>query len=328
MRYGCALGSLIHSVLRNASVCIVGGCGYLGSALARALAGANRVRIADVRVPEASLLEAGVEYVPCNVTDYESCRRALEGMAIVFHRVGLAGNLPSMKAPDLYYRINVAGTLNILRACVEAGANRFVFDSTEFIYGTAVASPVTEAQRPAPRSIYGATKLVCEQAIGLYGRQSGLSAIVLRFCRVRDSLKDDVITRLSVKVRDGEPIELYDGGRPCMDYLDLEDATAAAILAAGSPLSGLALNVGPGEGMSLNEIVSAIRQRAGVGTATIAYRDAARRPPAAEFQFGPESFYMSAEKARSLLGWSPRRGMREMIAATADRVLGKGAPRA
>lgn len=327
-RHGYAVGGVTHPVLHNASICIVGGSGYLGTELAQALARTNRVRIADIRVPATSLLEAGVEHMRCDVTTYEDCRRALDGTQIVFHRAGLAGNLPSMGSPGMYYRVNVVGTLNILRACVEAGARRLVFDSTEFVYGRSVESPVTEEQRPVPCSIYGATKLICEEAIRLYGRQSGLSTIALRFCRVRDSGKDDVITRLSTKSRDGERIELYDGGRPVMDYLDLEDATTAAILAAEAPLSGIALNVGPGEGMSLVEIASAILRRCGAESAAVAHRDAGRTPPAAEFQFGPESFFMSTENARSLLGWRPRRDMREMIANTVDRALGKGAPEA
>jgi nucleoside-diphosphate-sugar epimerase len=312
----------------NASVCIVGGSGYLGTALARALAGANRVRIADVRAPEESLLAAGVEYMPCDVTVYDDCRRALEGVEIVFHRVGLAGNLPSMSAPGRYYRINVEGTLNILRACVEAGARRLVFDSTEFVYGRQVASPVAEDQRPAPCSIYGATKLVCEQAIVLYARMHGLSAIVLRYCRVRDAGKDDLVSRLAAKARDGEPIELYDGGRPSLDYLHLDDATAAAVLAADAQLSGVALNVGPGEGMSLNEIATTILQKTGGDATAIVYRDAGRSPPAAEFQFGPESFFMSADQARSLLGWIPRKSMRDMIEDTVGRALDRRAAKA
>lgn len=304
-------------MLKDKRIGIVGGSGYLGGELARSLSEHNHVRIIDRQRPAFMSGQPNLSFACCDVTKEEDCLEALRDIDIVFHRAGLYGNLPSMKSPGLYHRVNVIGTLNVLRACVERQVEKLLFDSTEFVYGSEVSSPVTEEVPARPSSIYGASKLICETAIRTYNSLFGLRFIIFRFCRVRDKTTNDVIAVLTKKILAGEPITLMDGGNPAMDFVDLSDATNACIAAAAADVHNEIINVSCGECISLNAIVETIRAETKAPKARIVYRDINPKPPTAEYQFGPVKFYMAIGKAKSLLGWEPKidllRSVRETV---------------
>ncbi len=297
---------------------ITGGAGYLGSALALRMAAAHEVSVIDVQRP-AWADSARIQFVSGDVTDAAQMRGAFDGLDVVFHRAGLAGNLPSMRDPERYFDVNTMGTINVLEACEAGGVKRFLFDSTEFVYGIEAASPVTEAQPARPCSIYGATKRICELLVASFDRAFVNGAMVLRFCRVRHDRKRDVVSAFSERILDGQPICIAAGGGIALDFVDLEDATSAAIAAALSPVRGEIVNIGPGQGLSLNEIVGLIETISG-RKADVVFEgaSAAGAPAMQEFEFGPAKFWLDSGKARRTIDWSARTGIAESIRQTVE----------
>lgn len=305
------------------TVGIVGGSGFLGGALARRLAVQYQVRILDRARPDFLGDSPRLSFQECDVTSPVQCRTALEGVDAVFHRAGLMGNLASMKDPMTYYSINLLGTLNVLEACRVHRVQRFIFDSTEAVYGRNLAGPITEQDRPEPNSIYGATKLAAEAAIRMYDRHHGLPTLIFRYSRTRTSGKEDAITILARKVLQGDPVTLYDGGEPMIDFVELDDVIEANVRAMTSPLRGEVINICSGEGISFAGILAAIERLSGRRPGSVRFEAVADRPPGSEHKFGSKTFFMSIEKARRCLGWEPAVKVEASIGGSL-RFLAKG----
>lgn len=303
------------------TVAITGGTGFLGGALARRLASSHRVVLLDLR-PAA---DVPGEFRRCDVTDAAQCRAALAGVDAVFHRVGLMGNLASMQAPLDYYRVNLTGTLNVLEACVAGGVGRFIFDSTVAVYGRGLDGPIREDQRPEPNSLYGATKLACEAAVKLYDEKHGLSTLTFRYSRTRTAGKNDAITRLARQVLAGEPVKLYDGGEPMIDFVELDDVIEANVRALESPVRGEVINLSSGEGVSFAGLLAGVEQAAGRRAVAVSYEQLPAHPPLSEHKFGSARFFMSIGKARRCLGWQPSRSLAASIAGSVEALKREGA---
>ena len=297
-------------------VAITGGGGYLGSALARRLADQYQVRILDRVCPAFVVEDSRFSFQACDVTAPDQCRAALQGADAVFHRVGLMGNLASMKAPMDYYAVNYLGTLNVLEACVAHGVRRFIFDSTEAVYGRSLPGPMREEDLPTPNSVYGATKLACEAAIRMYDERRGLPTLVFRYSRTRDRRKEDAITILARRVLNGQPVKLYDGGRPMIDFVELEDLIEANVLALTSPRRNEVVNICTGEGISFADMLGAIERLAGRKAVAVSFEQLPSHPPLSEHKFGSDTFFMSIERAKANLGWTPRHDLETSIAGS------------
>jgi UDP-glucose 4-epimerase len=309
-------------MLEGKRIAITGGSGYLGTNLTRALIDKNQVKVID-RVPPV-FTHANLSYSSCDVLNQDALTAELHGVDVLFHRAGLAGNLPSMRAPMDYYNVNVIGTLHALEACKIKKVQRFVFDSTEMVYGVHVKSPVGEDQIPIPSAIYGATKLICEDSIRLYARKFGLSCIIFRYCRARDIEKPDVVTAFAKKYANSEEVSIFDEGRQSLDFVDVSDLVRANIAGAESSINGETFNVTTGEHISIKGILTAIETRGGKPFSKVNNKNLDANPPSAEHQFGPQAFYMSGEKSKRLLGWTPSKSLTASIHETIDMVLQAG----
>jgi nucleoside-diphosphate-sugar epimerase len=276
--------------------------------------------VLDVASPTES---TGVDVVSCNVLDAKQCIEALRGAQIVFHRAGLYGNVPSISQTRKFHDVNVVGTLNVLEACAANRVERVVLDSTAFVYGDEVISPVCESAVAKPVSVYGATKLAAEALVGIYDRNKGVAGVVLRFCRVRDVAKLDVITLLARRIRDGLVIDLVDDGCPSVEFVDVDDATDASILAATAPVRGIAVNIGSGTMMPVAEIAEALARELGKPLPQVRSVRATLQPPSAEYLFGPRDFLLDITRGADALGWHPQKSLTEMIRETAAMVAGE-----
>jgi UDP-glucose 4-epimerase len=295
---------------------ITGGAGYLGSALARKLASHYQVRILDRERPAFIDESANFSYLKCDVTSKTECLAALEGVDAVFHRVGLMGNLASMKAPLDYYSVNLLGTLNVLDACIAHKVKRFIFDSTEAVYGRNIEGPIREEDRPEPNSIYGATKLACEAAIQMYDDKYDLSTLIFRYSRTRTSEKKDAISILAKKVLNAEPVTLYDHGEPIIDFVERDDLIAANVKALTSSLRREVVNISSGEGISFAGMLAAIEKLSGCRAASVKFEQLPAHPPISEHKFGSKAFFMSVDKAKRCLNWTPARNLESSIAGS------------
>ncbi len=307
----------------NTKVLITGGCGFIGSNLARRLVdGGALVTLVDSLVPEygGNLFNIAdiKDRVHLNISDvrdqYSLCH-LVKGQDILFNLAGQTSHMDSMSRPEIDLDINCKAQLSILEACRHHNpAIRVIYGSTRQIYGKPYYLPVDEGHPLNPVDVNGINKLAGEQYHLLYGKVYGLATCVLRLTNIvgpRMRIKDARQTFLGVWIRnliDGKPIEVW-GGEQLRDILDVSDCVEALLLAARSDKSiGQIYNVGSKENVSLLELGQLLVELNGGGEISV------RTYPAERKSIDIGDYYTNADKIHSDLGWTPRPTLRESLA--------------
>jgi UDP-glucose 4-epimerase len=306
-------------------ILVTGGAGYIGSVVASQLleAGHETVVFDDLSKGHRGAVPEGVRLVHGNLMDAGFTYEALsEGYDGVLHFAALSLVGESVERPEIYYRNNVCGTLNLLEAMREAGTGRLVFSSTAAVYGEPEEVPIRETAPTLPTNPYGSSKLAVDSLIGAVSEARGLAATSLRYFNVagaggRFGEDHDPETHLiplvlkaaaessSVKVF-GTDYPTRDG-TAVRDYIHVEDLGRAHLLAleAAEPGEHSVYNLGNGAGFSVREVVEAARRVTGRSINAVEAPRRAGDPPA---------LVASSEKIRADLGWEPEKpGLETMI---------------
>jgi UDP-glucose-4-epimerase GalE len=231
----------------------------------------------------------------------------------------------SMEQPARYWRNNVAGTVELIEACLAAGVKDVVFSSSCSVYGTPAQVPVTESAAIHPESVYAETKAMIERVLRWYGTTHGLRAVSLRYFNAAGASFDSRIGEnwtysinlipLAMKAAllgdrklqvFGNDYDTPDG--TCIrDYIHVDDLAEAHVksldyLAAGGDT--VEVNVGTGTGSSVLDVITATEAVTG---RPVPYEIVDRRPGDPVATFADPTF------AERTLGWSARYGLDEII---------------
>jgi nucleoside-diphosphate-sugar epimerase len=301
-------------------IVIVGGGGFIGSALAKHLSARHECvcfghgrRFAELR----GRLGGAVEYVEGDVTDDAAVREVVRGADAVVQAAGTGGEADCLADPARSLLAHVYGTQVLAREASEANVARFVFTSTIAVYGTyrERAMPLTEESEPRPDEFYGALKLTAERALidsgrfrilrlsNVYGYGSGLF-----------SPSSGVAGKFVELISKGEPLRVYGDGSQRIDYAHVDDVCRAyeSALCAEEPES-FVYNVGGGRPVSVRELAETAARLAGELTGA---RAEIEHMPAPSDKLWPDR-RLSIEKIGRELGWRPRvsveEGLREML---------------
>ncbi|MCI3239008.1 UDP-glucose 4-epimerase GalE [Streptomyces spinosisporus] len=305
---------------------ITGGAGYIGAHVARAMAGAGErvVALDDLSAGNPARLPSDVPLVEGSSLDGDLLKRVFARYAVtgVVHLAARKQVAESVAQPTRYYRENVGGLATLLDAVAEAGIGRFVFSSSAAVYGSPDVDLITEDTPCAPVNPYGETKLAGEWLVRAAGRAHGISTVCLRYFNVAGAaapeLADTGVFNIVPMVfdrltRDEAPRIFGDDyptpdGTCVRDYIHVADLAEAHLAAARKLDTGadgdLTVNIGRGEGVSVREMITTIGEVSGERRAPLVE---ARRPGDA-----PRAV-ASAERAAKELGWTARRGVREMV---------------
>ncbi len=192
--------------------------------------------------------------------------RHLEGAETVFHLAAQAGVRASWGHEFSHYtEHNVLATQRLLEAALEAGRPRVVYASSSSVYGDAAVLPLREDGPCRPVSPYGVTKLAAEHLALLYHRNHALPTVSLRFFTVYGPRQrpDMAFHRFLKAARDSQPITVYGDGTQTRDFTYVDDIVSAVRAAALSGRPGSVYNVGGGERVALNEVLSLIESVTG-----------------------------------------------------------------
>jgi UDP-glucose 4-epimerase len=309
-------------------VLVTGGAGYIGSITAeRLLSEGHSVTILDsLATGHAASVPAEATFVRGSVGDGELLARTLreDGIEAVVHCAARALVGESVADPALYYHENVVGGVKLLDQLRQAGVDRVVFSSSAAVYGEPETTPIVETQSTRPVNPYGETKLAFEGALRWYGDAYGLRAVALRYFNVAGATQErgedhqpetHLIPNVLASAAGGKPVTIFGTDYPtsdgtCVrDYIhvsDLADAHLAALeFTADGPPGLEVVNLGSGSGFTVMEVLRAVEQV--VGT-EVPHELGPRRPG------DPPVLVASNDRARELLGWTPRRGsLEEMI---------------
>jgi nucleoside-diphosphate-sugar epimerase len=263
--------------LTSVSTLVTGGAGFIGSHLVDALLSRGaRVRVLDnLSTGKRDNLQAAlpsVELIEGDIRDLEACRRACEGVAIVFHQAALGSVPRSMNDPATSFAINVSGTANVLAAARDAGVKRVVYASSSSVFGDSEKLPKREGEEGRPLSPYALSKWMDEELGELFTRAFGLETIGLRYFNVYGPRQDPsgpyaaVIPRFFDACSRGEAPVIFGDGEQSRDFTFVADAVLANLLAAGAPASrtGRAYNVGAGQAATVKDLAIAIGKIMGV----------------------------------------------------------------
>lgn len=258
--------------LKGKRILVTGGAGFIGSHIVDLLVacGSEEVIVVDdlVRGRVANLggaMESGrVRLLVADIRDSALLADLLRGVDIVFHQAAL--RITQCAAEPRYaMEVMAMATFDLLDRCVQAGVRKVVMASSASVYGLADTFPTPEAQNPYNnRTLYGAAKSFGEGLLRAFNDMHGLSYVALRYFNVYGPRMDihgkytEVLIRWMERLAAGQQPIIFGDGRQTMDMVDVRDVARANLLAAVSPASDLALNVGSGEETSLLDLAQAL----------------------------------------------------------------------
>jgi UDP-glucose 4-epimerase len=282
---------------------VTGGAGFIGSALIRALAAEGYgVRVVDdlSSGDPANLEGTGVELRVGDVRDLDLVTEAARGCDVVFHLAAGAGVVESMNDPLTNFDQNARGTLTVLEAARRAEVPRFVFSSSNAPLGEN-AYPASEEKPVAPLSPYGASKAAGEAYCSAFFGAYGMEAVVVRFSNAygpRSAHKGNVIPLFIRRLRAGEDLVVFGDGSQTRDFVYCEDLAAGLVAAARTPgVGGQIFQLASGIETTLNRLLELLSETSGITPRV-------RREPPRQGEI--QRNYSLIEKARKVLGYSPR----------------------
>jgi UDP-glucose 4-epimerase len=306
---------------------ITGGAGYIGAHVARAMADAGErvVALDDLSAGNPARLPADVPLVNGSSLDGDLLKRvfAEHGVTGVVHLAARKQVAESVAQPTYYYRENVGGLATLLDAVAGAGIERFVFSSSAAVYGDPGVDLITEDTPCAPVNPYGETKLTGEWLVRAAGAAHGIDTVCLRYFNVAGAAAPEladtgvfnIVPMVFDRLTHDEAPRIFGDDYPtpdgtCIrDYIHVADLAEAHLSAArrlsdGGASGDLTVNIGRGEGVSVRELVTVIGEVTGD-----------RRPAVVEGRRPGDAprAVASAERAVVELGWTARRGVREMV---------------
>ncbi len=321
-------------------VLVTGGAGYIGGTVAGLLAekGHQAVAFDNLSHGRRDLLSPGVEFVHGELAD----RAAIESLFIaaknqgqpfegVLHFAALIEAGESMVHPEAFFRNNTASTLSLLEAILAHGPRRMVFSSTAAVYGEPETVPIKEDARLLPTNAYGESKLLVEHMLGWMNRIHGLRYASLRYFNVagapegpagiirgeaHDPESHLIPLVLDVALGRRKSIRIYGDDYPspdgtCVrDYIHVSDLADAHLLAldALENHERLILNLGNGQGFSVQQVIESARRVTGH---PIPVEMHPRRAG------DPAVLVASSKLAMSELGWAPHYTKLDEIIRTA-----------
>lgn len=307
--------------LNGRRVLLIGGAGLIGSHIVDKLIDTpvseivvfdNFVRGSRANL-DAALRSPKVTLVEGSMTDRAALDQVMAGVDGVFLLASLwLGEC--VNDPRSAWEVNTLGTWNVIEAVRAHGVKRVVYSSSASVYGNAVVTPMTEDHPFNNRTTYGATKIANEQMFRAIHEQYKLSYVGMRYMNIYGVRMDYEGTYVSVimKVLDrifaGERPVIFGDGSQVYDFIYVEDAAAANILAMQANCNDEFFNVGMGVGTSINQLVQELLALTG-STLTPEHR--------AEAQSFVTHRIGSTEKAERLLGFRAttplREGLRKVV---------------
>lgn len=304
-------------------ILVVGGAGYIGSHMVKQLskAGASVIVLDDLSAGYRDAVVDGVELVIGSAADADllAALFSQHRFDAVMHFASFIQVGESVVDPAKYYANNVAATLTLLDAMRAAEVFRFIFSSTAAVYGDPAYVPIDEAHPKNPINPCGRSKWMIEQVLEDYDRTYGLKSVCLRYFNAAGAdpegelgerhVSETHLIPLVLQVASGrrEAISVfgtdYDtpDGTCIRDYIHVADLCDAHALALEQLLAGgesVRLNLGNGQGFSVNEVIETVRRATG---REIPVRFEARRAG------DPPHLVADSRLAREGLGWQPKR---------------------
>ncbi|MDQ6702073.1 MAG: UDP-glucose 4-epimerase GalE [Pseudomonadota bacterium] len=304
------------------TVLVTGGAGYIGGHMVLALldAGENVVVLDDLSTGFRAAVKHPAKLIVGDVGDAALVEAILAGHKIdaIAHFAAKIVVPESIGDPLRYYLNNTVKARNLIDCAVRGKIKHFIFSSTAAVYGEPPVTPVNETLPLAPINPYGRSKLMAEWMLEDAAKAHDLKFAILRYFNVagadpkgrlgQATPQATHLIKVAVQAALGlRPVlEVFGTDYPtrdgtCIrDYIQVSDLVAAHLMALDYLRKGgesLICNCGYGRGISVFEVVDAVKQVSG---ADFKVRISGRRPG------DPASLVASTKRIKAVLGWTPK----------------------
>lgn len=245
--------------LENSKVLVIGAAGFIGGFVVGELLKQNvkEVIIYDnFTRGKMENLEESLKDERCSIFAYggdvreiDILDKAMDGVDYVFHLAAM-WLLHCKDFPRTAFDVNIAGTFNVLEACVKHKVKKLIYSSSASVYGDAVHVPMTEDHPFNNKNFYGATKIAGEAMATAYNDRYGLEIVGLRYMNVYGPGQDQhavysgVVPIVLNKIDRGEQPIVNGDGSQAYDFIYVEDIARCNIAAANSDVKLGYYNVG------------------------------------------------------------------------------------
>lgn len=245
--------------IKNSKILVIGGAGFIGSFVVAELL---KEEVAEVVVYDnfargkkdylsESLKDPRCKLFPIggDIREIDILNKSMEGMDYV---VCLAAMwlLHCKDYPRTAFDVNIAGTFNVLEACVKNNIKKLIWSSSASVYGDAVELPMTETHPFNNKNFYGATKIAGEAMATAFNDRYGLQVIGLRYMNVYGPHQDQTAAYTGVvpimlnKIDANEAPVINGDGSQAYDFIYVEDVARCNVQALKSDVEHGFYNVG------------------------------------------------------------------------------------
>ena len=309
--------------MRNKTIFITGGAGFIGSTLVGRLVDENRIVVYDnlrrnALKDQRYCNHPNLTLIQGDVLDLDRLRVAMQGADYVVHCAAIAGIDTVIKSPVTTMRVNIVGSANVLEAAAGlAHVERVVCFSTSEIFGqhafrsqeadSAVTGTVGEA-----RWTYGVSKLAEEHLAIAYHQEKGLPTTVVRPFNIYGpgQVGEGALRNFIQKAIRNEPIEIHGDGTQIRAWCYVDDMVDGVMLALTHPNAvGESFNIGNQRAVTTiyglaNTVIRVLGSTSPIRFTRKDYVDVELRVP-------------SVHKARDLLGFEAKVDLEEGVRQTA-----------
>ncbi len=299
--------------ISGSSFLVTGGAGFIGSHITEYLLknGAGRVRVLDNLATgfqkniDLFTGYSNFEFLQGDIRDFETCKKACEGIDYVTHQAALGSVPRSVKDPVTSNEVNVSGFVNMITAAKDAGVKSFVYASSSSVYGDEPNLPKVEERVGNPLSPYAVTKKTNELYADTFAKLYRMKIVGLRYFNVFGPRQDPdgpyaaVIPLFVSGIINQTPVYINGDGEQTRDFTFVDNAVQANVrgmLCDNQEAFGKAYNVAVGENFSVNFLYTAIREMLG-----IQHEATYREERAGDIR----NSLADITKARTLLGYEP-----------------------
>lgn len=309
--------------MRDGTVLVTGGAGYIGSHAVLALLDAGwKVVVVDNLVTGFDwAVDERARLVVANIEDEEVVRATMrdEGVIAVMHFAGSVVVPESVSDPLKYYRNNTVASRSLIESAVACGVKHFIFSSTAATYGIPEKVPVSEDSPKSPINPYGMSKLMTEFMLRDVAAAHPLNYCALRYFNVagadprgrsgQSTAGATHLIKIAAEAATGKraAVSVFgtdfatEDGTGVRDYIHVTDLAAAHVdaldLLIARPEESHTMNCGYGRGFSVLQVLDAVDR---VTNRTIERRMEGRRAG------DPDALVADNRKILSTLPWRPK----------------------